>query len=423
MILNPSLNRLVRALLSIILTLALPNAAEASIEPEGRIQVQGDEWTYPKDKVSPKFEAFPIKPGSSLSFKIDLIVNQILNTPTGRAFCEGVPEDYKYFSNVYFINKDLATPSFQKCKGHFGHNSEYDARNRTYYIAEDCKASIDGWTTYNYTMICLSKSDPDFDSKLTRIIIHEMIASSEEKQTFGNENSQQSNLIQNENSCRAASLYHNIQLQIALDTLRFYDIEKKLSEDLGLTNPPGFASWGNSSCQEKLRFIGKFTNQFEWATRIKFVNDQNLNYKNNNTPWACSEMEVSKKYSENIEELSQLKINFPDGHSENACDYLTSGFPFHTYSGRKGGPRPVIRPGGWIDASAKNQTGPNISGIKTSPMTINVSNNNGKAGKNQTGVTSNPSDTSIRNLLQSQGQLKPATGGISIPASSNGVKD
>lgn len=79
------------------------------------------------------------------------------------------------------------------------------------------------------------------------------------------------------------------------------------------------------------------------------MNDQNYNRKYDNDPSPCSIQQVSLNYSENVDELARVNLNFSDGHSENACDYLTSGFPFHTYAGRKGGPRPVIRPGGWIE--------------------------------------------------------------------------
>jgi hypothetical protein len=87
-----------------------------------------------------------------------------------------------------------------------------------------------------------------------------------------------------------------------------------------------------------------------------------------------------------------------------------------------GGPRPVIRPGGWIDASLTNSANIQNTGLKNGGMSINVSNNSGKAGKNQSSMTT-PSSTTIQTFLQNKGQLKPATGGIGLPASSTGVND
>lgn len=235
---NVNLKRVYVALVSIILTLVLPVTAYCEATSSEVIS-SSEIWRYPIEKPSPQFLAYPVLPGSSLSYKIDMIVDRIFGTSTGRAFCEGSPEDLNFFSKVFFINKELASTSFQKCKGHFGLAAEYNARARTYYIAEDCKTNIDGWTTYNHAMICLPRKDPEFDSKLVKTILHEMIASNEEKQTFGNNNAQQSQLSELQNNCRASALYHNIQLQIALDTIRFYEIEKKISEELNLTNPPG----------------------------------------------------------------------------------------------------------------------------------------------------------------------------------------
>lgn len=288
-----------------------------------------------------------ISANTTLGNRIDQATLRIFSSPTGKKFCGAVINDYQTFKNSFFLNTSYAKKAFILCKGHFATKRIFRLFPKKYFLAlsESNNFIADGWTTpRNETFLFIAKSEFT-DDRLTRTLIHELAISLDGKEQIGFLgilDSTNLNIQLDDQSCNSIPLIRDGQIKHTLSTLRAFDVERQISNELKIPLPTGFADWKKISCEDKMIFMSSYVEKFSIKAE-GFVNSSIDKAKCANTLSYPDTMSMHEK----IKTLSETIFTFSDGSKQNACDYLSSGLPFFPGVSLRGGPGPRIGGGGW----------------------------------------------------------------------------
>lgn len=297
-----------------------------------------------------------VKAGSALSQIVDQKVIEILNTETGRVFCKVTANNPYWIKRIFLVNEENIKHVQSACKDSFGLQVVQTIYPKRFFIVwtKQDNYPVDGWTSFrNETLIILNKSS-DWENRLTQSIIHELAVALDKKEQlgFGGGLLDRSlfGLVSDQQSCLTQALVRKASIKYTLSGMRAFDVEARIVRELKMSVPEGFAQWENLSCLDKFKFLKVYTeplaNTFapeELANRFMDVN-------------TCSPLVSDLNDEERIELLSQLTLNFEDGSSQNACDFLSKGWPFYPGLSMRGGPGPRIGGSGWQQLSIKSKS-------------------------------------------------------------------
>lgn len=297
-----------------------------------------------------------VNPNTTYADFIDQIVYQILTSNKGSQFCGAVDNDYKNFQKAFFIGDGYAQKAYRQtiCSKHFTKKiiSKLYAKKYILITTDDENFLADGWTTaLNETYIFITNHDLKNNSdRIKRTIIHELAISLDKKEQIGflgKIDFPNLGIEISPNSCELLPLIRDVYIKHALSSLRAFDIEDQIMSEeknlIPLVHP-------KISCIKKLKSLAHYLlNNFNYTLSIE--NNINLLLDSTLVSAKCDSAQYSHNLNltlnDKIKKLSQLQLNFNNGTSEKACDYLSSGFPFYPGASFRGGPSPRIGGGGW----------------------------------------------------------------------------
>lgn len=288
-----------------------------------------------------------IRPNDELGRGIDELLLRIFQSSSGKIFCGAVREDFEAFRKGFFINDSTAKQAFQLCHGRFSNTFTNKVFPKKYVVVftEASDFKVDGWTTpHNETFIFVSRTDYDVD-RITRTLIHEMAVSYDRKEQIGFGgvvDVPKLGIQSDEDSCASLSILRNAKIKHALSAARAFDIEKRISRELNISLPEGFAAWENLSCQDKMNFLEPYILPLQVSLQAEDLINQLMDQ-----PLCFGKLVHFQNFPQGIQILEQLKFTFSDGKQRNACEYLTEGWPFFPGVSFRGGPQPRIGGGGW----------------------------------------------------------------------------
>lgn len=281
---------------------------------------------------------------------LDQITLKILKTKTGKAFCRSVNE--KQLTHEFFINTKYIPEGLKICKDYFKPESQNKIQNYKAYFLVVGKTKnlerLDGWTSFqNHTYLFFSSKDEITEERLTRTLAHEMAIAYDAKDMIGFGGAVELTLgvpiIRDENSCPLTQLLSRSDLRHALKSIRAFEIEKRIAEELNITLPKGFADWSKQSCGQKIHFM------LSQMQSLKDIIDLNYNrtYNLYDHPDCRTQAVQDLTQEESVANFEKINISFRDGSSMKACDYFTAGWPYASGRSFNGGPGPRIGGGAW----------------------------------------------------------------------------
>lgn len=300
-----------------------------------------------------------ITPKDPIGESIDEALLKIFNTASGKIFCGASINHFETFYNTFFINKFSAQKAFALCKGRFAEKLTYKPFPKKYFVVftPDEKYLADGWTTpRNETFLFFSITNYN-RNRLAQSLIHELAMSYDRKELIGFGGIvgfAELPLKEDRNSCQLVQiLTEDTTFKHTLSTIRAFEIEKRIAEEIGLKLPSGFANWGSLPCADRVRFIDpyvqsqSFQNSFLAESLFKTISSR---------PECPSARAEFKNSEERLKALTELTLNFTDGSTQNACEYMTQGWPYNVGTSFHGGPGPRVGGEGWIQLEEKEQT-------------------------------------------------------------------
>lgn len=278
---------------------------------------------------------------------IDQLVANIFSTPTGRSFCGAVEEDYNEFKRSFFLNDKSAREAFIFCKGFFAKSQIHRLFQKKYFliITDSIDFAIDGWTSSrNETFLVLSNRENTTD-RLTRTLAHELAISLDKKEQIGFLgiiDFPELGIKTDIDSCTTVPILRNAEIKHTLSALRAFDIEKKISTELSISLPQGFADWDTLSCSKKIHFIAPYIQRLSSA-----IENENLLNESIDQPHCPGKIVPAADIFQKMQALDNLKFTFTDGSVINVCEYMSKGWPYYSGASFRGGPGPRIGGGGW----------------------------------------------------------------------------
>lgn len=299
----------------------------------------------PKDAI-----LYPITPGTPESMRLDNIVLKILRSATGNAICAAFPNNYDVFTQNLFVNtqSNEARDAYSTCKNKFSEKKDnYKIFPKKYFFIFTYETNFlaDGWTNpRNETYLFLNQSDyAKNDDRIIRTIAHELAISYDLKERIGAFGSLEiSNLgIQvDENTTDLIAIIRSFPMKNVLSVLRAFDIEHRVLTDLGIPSPPLFGRLEKLSCTEKLSLAEKIASPLQTASAVEaYVNSMT------DQRGPSIYLGTSTTFDEKAKRLNEIELSFADRSKHNACDYLTSSWPFKAGISFHGGPGPRVE--GW----------------------------------------------------------------------------
>lgn len=292
-----------------------------------------------------------VEPGSAFSHRIDELILKILKSPSGRTFCGAIGPEPLNFRRAFFINDRLVTEGYQVCEGSFAPRTIHVPFQKKYFVSETLTTDFpaDGWTTpRNETFLFLNKHEIS-DERISRTLIHELAVSLDGKENFGFGGFVRIGNLgiqEDQNACSIVPIVRQGRIKQALSAIRAFDLERKISEELGFQLPVKFANWQGKTCPEKVLFMAAAMRDFKQSMAAEtFVNslmDQPMCLAGSSP---MSSQNLSLKESAEI--LDNTTLTFADRTQTSACDYFTDGISFVPGLSFRGGPGPRIGGGGW----------------------------------------------------------------------------
>ncbi|MFV3409859.1 hypothetical protein ACNH6C_14715 [Bdellovibrio bacteriovorus] len=293
---------------------------------------------------------------------IDESVYKILSSPSGKAFCGAVPEDFEDFKTTFFLGSKYAKKAFSACKGHFfkGQVSRHHRSMQKKYFLIRSTANdlvIDGWTTpLNETILFLPSNDSS-KQRIIRSLIHEMATSLDAKQVLGFLGLFRSPTLKiqksdNPDACKIIPALRRGDIRHSLTALRAFEMEKRISKELGLFLPDGFAEWSGASCADRIKFIKPHVDKLDVAITVLDDLEGKIS--------RCDQTDTPNiSFEEALQVLENSKLHFTDGKSRSTCDFMMEGWPFipevnEPGNEMRGGPGPRIGGSGWKTLQRKS---------------------------------------------------------------------
>lgn len=295
-------------------------------------------------------ELLEVSEGDPLSHLIDQIVLKILSTKTGSSFCHAVTAEQ--MKREFFVNKEYSLKALDLCKDYFKSESldRFDFYKDYFIVIGKTKnlERLDGWTDFqNHTYLFFSSKSDITEERLTRTIAHEMAIAYDAKDMIGFrgmvELTKGVPIVRDETSCLLTQALSRSDLRHALKSIRAFEIEKRIAEELNISLPKGFAQWQNSSCASKLKFMFSQMQSLQDVLRVN--EDRTYGYYEN--PMCSAEPMRTISQDDLIKNFEKLNLSFRDGSTMNACEYFTQGWPYISGRSFNGGPGPRIGGGAW----------------------------------------------------------------------------
>lgn len=284
---------------------------------------------------------------------VDNAILKILSSPSGKVFCKVITENFDDFRRAFFISADKARLGFDQCKYFFSSTkSIHRVFTKKYYfiLTETDGYKADGWTSpRNETFLFFYKNRIS-ESRIIQTLIHEFAISYDLKDQFGFlgiVDSPSIGIKKDANSCTTAEILKDAAVKKALSAIRAFEIEKKISEEINIKLPNGFAQWERSTCLQKLIFMQQYIQPLNQALVLEDV----ASIFDIST---CISHPVQvSSYLEKAKALSQLELTMKDGTKKNACDFFSAGWPYYPGLSFMGGPGPRIGGDGWNKLSTE----------------------------------------------------------------------
>lgn len=287
-----------------------------------------------------------VLPGSPESYRIDTIVLKILQTPTGSVLCKAFSSDPVIFHRSLFLNKDLSAQGYRTCSKYFVKEKQKHTKHlKKYFLIKTNQLNFlaDGWTSpRNETFLFINKTEfAKDDARLTRTLAHELFMSYDGKNNIsfiGHLNLSYNGMINDEQSTLLTYLLANTKLKNSLAAIRAFDFENLVAKELGFSEVKVLALLKSLNCKDKVDFVfEKMIPLSNLSSDEQLLNNLFANISQQNSD--------ANNITMLTQQLSSLEINFSNGTTQKACEYLTESLPFLPGANFMGGPGP--RTEGW----------------------------------------------------------------------------
>lgn len=288
------------------------------------------------------------EPNTKLSERIDKSILKILFTPSGKNLCYALPSDTETFRKSLFINIKYADKGYDICRPFLNKHIKFKIFEKKYLLkfTDETRFPADGWTSpRNETFLFFNRREFEKnDERLIKSLAHELAVSYDSKELIGfsgTVNVADLDLAESTDLDIIIPIIRSADFRNSLSSLRAFELEYRISTELGFDHYDFIKGLAKMSCTEKVLAIKPYSQELHRIFASEnFANLFDIDFSNRKA-WLTYQLSFEDK----LKLLAKLEFHFTNGTTVNACEYLTSGWPFQPGISFHGGPGPRI--GGW----------------------------------------------------------------------------